>query len=100
MGSTNKYERELERGIDAMIDEMNEKYSVEMAEESMIDAKMTDIKLREDIIKQIKEELRCRKISEKSVNSSLVPLVYEMKVRISSESLSYVLFHSASMNSE
>lgn len=84
MGSTNKYERELERCIDAMIDEMNEKYCVEMAEEAMIDAKLADIKLREDLINQINEELRCRKISEKAMNSQLMPLVYEMKVRISS----------------
>ncbi|MGD0728809.1 MAG: hypothetical protein ABR981_01915 [Candidatus Micrarchaeaceae archaeon] len=91
MGSTNKCERELERCIDAMVDEANKAYSAELNENAEIDARMRDIDLRDKLVQQIKEEIIYKKISERMMHEQMKSIVYEINVRISSENLSSAL---------
>ncbi len=84
-----KCERELERCIDSMVDEMNGIYCADLTEVAKIDSKMSDIKLREELISQIKDEIRCKKISERMMVESMKELEYHMEVRINSEGVIY-----------
>ena len=96
MGSTNKCERELERCIDAMIEEMNGHYCGELEDEAEIDARLADINLRDRIIGQIREVLRCKKLSERISRDQQKEVAYVMETRIGSNGLAFGISHSSS----
>jgi hypothetical protein len=89
MESRRKCERELGKWIDSLVDEMNGIYCADLTEAAKVDAKMSDIKVREELIGQITEIIRCKKISERIMAEQAKNVVYNMNVRISAEGITY-----------
>ncbi|MGD0510346.1 MAG: hypothetical protein ABSA33_00755 [Candidatus Micrarchaeaceae archaeon] len=89
MESKSKCERELERCIDSMVDEVSGMYCADLAEHAKVDSKMSDIKFREELIGQIKDEIRCKKICERMMAEQNRSLVYGMQVSICKEGIEY-----------
>jgi hypothetical protein len=50
---------------------------------------MSDIKFREELIGQIKDEIRCKKICERMMAEQNRSLVYGMQVSICKEGIEY-----------
>jgi hypothetical protein len=86
-------ERKLKGCIDSMVDEMNAIYCADLTEEAKIDSKMGDIKLREELICQMKEVIRCKKISERLMAEESKEIKYLMQVRIGGEGITYNITH-------
>jgi len=86
-----KCERELERCIDSMVDEMSEMYCTELAEDAKLESKMSDIRMRDELIEQIKEVIRCKKISERMAAEQIRKVAYIMQVGISSSGITYTI---------
>ena len=76
-----------------MVDEMNAIYCADLTEEAKIDSKMSDIKLRDELIGQIKETIRCKKISERLLAEESKEMRYLMQVRIGGEGIEYAITH-------
>src|SRR5580700_3850815 len=93
MESRRKSERELESCIDSMVVEMNVIYCADLTEEAKIDSKMSDIRLRDELICQIKEVIRCKKISERLMAEGSKEMRYQMQVRIGKEGITYNITH-------
>lgn len=89
MESKNRCERELERCIDSVVEEMNGMYCADLTEDARIDSRMSDIKLRDELIRQIKDEIRCKKISERMMEEQKRSVVYGMQVSICGEGIEY-----------
>ncbi len=94
MESRGKCERELGRCIDSVVEEMNGMYCADLTEEAKIDSKMSDIKLREELICQIREEIRCKKISERLMAEQMKGVAYRMQVSICGEGIEYEIVRS------
>jgi hypothetical protein len=92
MGSKSACERKLGRYIDSMIDEMNGEYGpANLTESERVDARMDDIGLRESLICQLKEVIRCRKTGERIKAEQGKETAYHMHTTITSTGLPY--FH-------
>ena len=72
-----------------MVDEMNGMYCADLTEDAKVDSKMSDIKFREELISQIKEEIRCKKICERMMAEQGKSIVYGMQVSICKEGIEY-----------
>jgi hypothetical protein len=91
MESRAKCERELESCIDSMVEEMNEMYCTDLTESAKIDSKMSDIKLRDELIGQVRNVIRCKKISERILAEEMREVTYLMQVRISGEAIEHTI---------
>lgn len=91
MESKDICERELRKCIDSLVDEMNAMYCADLAEHAKIDSKMSDIKLREELICQIRSEIRCKKICERMMAEQNRSFVYCMQVSISGNGIEYTI---------
>lgn len=91
MESVRKCERELglERCMDSLVDEMNGKYGADLAEEARIDAMMGDLVFRDDLIKVLKEVIRCKKISERIMAEERKDVEYSIGLRAASGRISF-----------
>lgn len=91
MESRDKCERELRRCIDSVVDEMNSMYCADLTETAKIDSKMSDIKLRDALISQMREIIRCKKVSERIGAEQLREVAYDMQVRISGSGIAFAV---------
>lgn len=82
-------ERELSRIVDGMIGEANTKYGADLSEEKQIERRIRDIRLREELVLQLQEEIRCKKISERFMDESLKDIRYEIVKEISSSGINF-----------
>jgi hypothetical protein len=73
-----------------MVEEMGRIYLDSLTEEERIDLKMADISLRDSLVNQIKQEIRCRKIAE-AMSRLGRDHIYQMQVRIGKSELTYDL---------
>lgn len=84
----NKWQRELGRGVDSLVGEMNSRYgtpSGELSEDAEMDRKRSDIQLRDEVISHIEELLRCRKLSERLMDEERMDVKYEIRTEVSSK---------------
>ncbi|MDE1870780.1 MAG: hypothetical protein KGI06_00890 [Candidatus Micrarchaeota archaeon] len=95
MGSEHISERELERCIDSMVDEMSRIYCADLTEEAMLDSRMSDIGLRDSLISQIKEAIRCKKISERMMSEQSRKVSYKIDVEVGRNGMSYTVARSS-----
>jgi hypothetical protein len=95
MVSVQKYERELRSCIDSMVDEMNGIYGADLTESAKIDSKMGDIRLRDELIEQIRNVVRCKKISERMSAEQMRSITYRMEVRICGDGIDYEITRDA-----
>ena len=86
-------ERQLCKAIDLLVEEIQERYNTEVSDEQEIDRKMKNIELRDSLIEQITEEIRCRKISEKALHEANVNITYELIAEIANDRLHYNIKH-------
>ena len=87
---TNGRERELAKGMDSLMGEMNGRYgtsSMLMDENAEIERKRSDIALRDDMISHVKEVLRCRKLSEHFLDVERIDVTYEICTIVSSKKM-------------
>ena len=84
-----KSERELERGIDSMMEEIDGMYRADLKDEERLDSKMGDISLRDELIGHIREVVRCRKISERMMAEQSKDVRYTMSIEVSRNGMSY-----------
>lgn len=91
MESEAKCERELEKWIDSLVEEMNGRYGAELAEDLQIDRKLSDINLRNELISQIKEVVRCKKISERMMEEQKQEIAYYMHITVTSGSTHFYI---------
>lgn len=91
MESRRKCERELEKCIDSLVDEMNGMYCADLTEDAKVDARMSDISLRDELMGQIEETIRCKKISERVMAENMKNVIYTMQVSISSNGIDYAI---------
>lgn len=91
MGSERMRERELERCIDSMVDEMNGIYCADLTEEAMLDSRMNDIELRDALISQIREIVRCKKISERMMAEMSRKVLYTVKTEVGRSGMSFTV---------
>ncbi|MGI0100217.1 MAG: hypothetical protein ACREBH_00620 [Candidatus Micrarchaeaceae archaeon] len=82
-------ERELVRCMDSLIEYIGSAYGTDITEEARIDSKMGDIQLRDALIRQFFEEVRCKKICERIWAERNKESSYAMEVRISGSGVSY-----------
>jgi hypothetical protein len=87
--SNRKYERKLAVCIDSLVEEMSSMYCADLAESAKIDAKMSDIKLRDSLIRQISDEIRCKKISDRVKAELGREAKYGIRASISCDGLQY-----------
>lgn len=91
MRSKDKYERELEGYIDFLVEKMDGMYCTDLTESAKIESRMNDIKLREDIISHIKEEIRCKKICERIKAEQGKDIAYDISIRVCNDGIQYTV---------
>ena len=89
MESNRKYERKLSVCIDSLIEEMGSMYCADLAESAKVDSRMSDIKLRDSLIRQIGDEVRCKKISERLMAEIGREARYRVRASVSCDGLQY-----------
>jgi hypothetical protein len=89
MESKGKYERKLAVCIDSLVEEMSGMYCADLAESAKIDSKMSDIKLRDSLIRQLYDEIRCKKIGDRIMSELGREAVYRINASISRNGLQY-----------
>ncbi len=89
MESRDKCERELKKWIDSLVDQMNGMYCADLTEAAKIDSKMSDIKLRDMLIRQMTDEIRFKKLSERIMAEQGKEITYDMQVRIDGSGITY-----------
>lgn len=91
MESRHNCERELGKWIDSLVDEMNGMYCADLTDAAKIDSKMSDIKLRDELINQLREIIRCKKLSERLLAEHCKEVTYKMSVRINGNGIRSVI---------
>ena len=87
---TNRRERELGKGMDALIGEISGRYGTSskvLDEDADLERKRNDIALRDDVICHVKELLRCRKLSEHFLDVERMDVTYEICTKVSARKL-------------
>ena len=85
---TNRHERELERGMDSLIGEMNGMYGTpyeRMGEEAKLEREISDVQLRDDMVSHTEEVIRCRKMSERFLDDEKIDVTYTVQTEVSSK---------------
>jgi len=95
MGSKAR-ERELERCIDSVLEEMNGMYCADLNENAKVDARMSDIKFRDELICQMKEAIRCKKISERMMAEQNRQIMYRIGLEVDGSGMRYSVARSES----
>lgn len=85
MKSVKSTRRELELGIDTLIEEMNSMYGAELQEEEALERKLSDIRLRARLEEILRHIVRFAKIAERRRDEELMNVGYIMSVTIDSE---------------
>ncbi len=91
MESRDKCERELEKYIDSLMEKMDGMYCADLTESAKIESRMNDIRLRDDIISQIKEEIRCKKICERIKAEQEKEATYSINVKVCRNGIQYTV---------
>ncbi len=74
-----------------MVEEMNEMYCADLTESAKVDSKMSDIRLRDELIGQMRAVIRCKKISERMMAEQMRNVVYNIKVSVCGEGIEYTV---------
>lgn len=72
---------------------MDGMYCANFTDGAKIDSKMGDIKFREELIKQIKEEIRCKKLSEQFMTEQGRKIRYSVNAGIDKEGIEFSIAH-------
>ena len=81
-------ERELSRGMDSMIGEVQAAYGAKLSEEAQIERKLSDVALRDDLMGLAREVVRLRKLAERFGDEEALSVSYELVTVVSADGIS------------
>lgn len=84
-------ERELERGIDSMLERINCRYGADLTDEAKIDVRMGDILFRNEL-KSLDEVIaRLKKISERTMHEQKKEIAYYLHITVTGNCMHYYI---------
>ena len=84
-------ERKLCEGLDSLISDIDKEYGSELSGEDELLRRLSNINLRKQLIAQIKDTVRCRKLSERFMDEQLAERSYEVRTKVNASALAYEL---------
>ncbi|HVC57870.1 MAG TPA: hypothetical protein VND15_00130 [Candidatus Acidoferrales bacterium] len=82
-------ERELSRGMDSMIGEVQAAYGAKLEEEAQIERKLSDVALRDDVIAMASEVVRLRKLAERFGDEEALNVSYTVVTDVYADRIAF-----------